>query len=210
MINKNNMYPQNGVFLDENGEKNCIVTILKNIAAGSGSGAVIELQKGETHIEWKYSNEEDWKQLISLEELKGERGEQGPQGPTGEQGPAGAEGKGWLFGTNAPDAGLGRNGDLYYKHDTCDVYRKNDGQWQLSQNIKGEDGATPPDASTETKGIVKMASAVGNISTGNVDAEISGTQSDETLNSMRTLLNETKNKLNEVITKLKQAGIIQS
>ena len=67
----------------------------------------------------------------------GARGETGPQGATG---PAGEEGKGWLFGTSVPAGSLGRNGDLYYKHDTCDVYRKNGGEWQLSQNIRGQQG----------------------------------------------------------------------
>lgn len=73
---------------------------------------------------------------------KGDQGETGAIGETGLQGPAGEEGKGWLFGTSVPASSLGRNGDLYYKHDTCDVYRKNGGEWQLSQNIRGQQGET--------------------------------------------------------------------
>ena len=89
---------------------------------------------------------------------KGEQGEQGPtgergeQGPKGDQGEAGAEGKGWLFGTNVPDGSLGRDGDLYYKHDTCDVYRKNSGNWQISQNIKGSQGEAGADGAQGAKG----------------------------------------------------------
>ena len=81
------------------------------------------------------TNDNEWKTLVDMNELKGNPGEAGA---------AGAEGKGWLFGTNVPDGSLGRNGDLYYKHDTCDVYRKNDGNWQLSQNIKGVAGEQGP------------------------------------------------------------------
>jgi len=47
----------------------------------------IELQKNETHIQWKYDDEEEWTDLVSLEELRGKQGE------TGEPGPAGAPGK---------------------------------------------------------------------------------------------------------------------
>ena len=102
-MEKNNMHPQNGIFMDENGEKHCIITLLKNMGA-------------EKSI---------------------------------------------------------------------------------------------PDATTEIKGVVKMASSAGTISTANVETEISGTQADDTLNAMRNLANETKNKLNEVINKLKNAGIME-
>ncbi|MFH5958298.1 glucosamine inositolphosphorylceramide transferase family protein [Clostridium perfringens] len=37
-------------------------------------GREIELRKGETHIEWNYVGEDNWKQLVSLEELKGNDG----------------------------------------------------------------------------------------------------------------------------------------
>lgn len=67
----------------------------------------------------------------------------------------------------------------------------------------------PGDATTSQKGIVKKAAAVGTISTANVDTAISGTSADEQLEAMRTLLNETKGKINEIITKLKTAGIME-
>lgn len=38
-------------------------------------GREIELRKGETHIEWNYVGEDNWKHLVSLEDLKGQDGE---------------------------------------------------------------------------------------------------------------------------------------
>lgn len=77
-------------------------------AGGSGGAGVdgreIELQKGSTHIQWRYVGESSWRNLIAIEDLKGEQGiqgvqgqqglkgeqgEVGPQGPKGEQGPPG-------------------------------------------------------------------------------------------------------------------------
>ena len=50
-------------------------------SSGSGTtgqdGREIELRKGETHIEWSYVGEDNWKQLVSLEELKGPKGQDG-------------------------------------------------------------------------------------------------------------------------------------
>ena len=45
----------------------------KNKSEGT-TAKQIELQKGETHIEWKYTDELKWKQLVSIEELKGADG----------------------------------------------------------------------------------------------------------------------------------------
>ena len=129
-------------------------------------------------------------------------------------GPAGAKGdtgNGWLFGQNAPNS-EGRDGDLYYKYNSFDVYKKTGGSWQSIGNLKGpqgEAGVTPGDATISQKGIVKMAAAVGTISTANVGTAISGTSADEQLEAMRTLLNESKGKINEIITKLKTAGIME-
>lgn len=42
-----------------------------------GSSREIEIQKGETHIQWRYVGESSWRNLVSLEELKGTQGEDG-------------------------------------------------------------------------------------------------------------------------------------
>lgn len=44
--------------------------------AGS-SGREIELQKGATHIQWRYNDELAWRNLIPIDELKGEPGQSG-------------------------------------------------------------------------------------------------------------------------------------
>ena len=91
----NGMNPQNGLFLDENGEVHSLITLLKNIGNGGSGSKMIELQKSDTHIQWKYADEEVWQDLIAIQELKGDKGdtgEQGPKGDTGEQGPQGIQG----------------------------------------------------------------------------------------------------------------------
>ena len=58
-------------------------------------GKEIELQKGSSHIEWRYKGTDLWNQLIALTELKGDPGQAGavgPQGPRGENGAPGAKG----------------------------------------------------------------------------------------------------------------------
>ena len=64
------------------------------IAAGSGTGGAdareIELQKGETAIQWRYAGDAEWTDLVMLMEITGAAG---PEGPQGETGPAGADGK---------------------------------------------------------------------------------------------------------------------
>lgn len=44
------------------------------------NGREIQLQKGATHIQWKYDNEGLWKDLIAIDELKGEPGQGGSGG----------------------------------------------------------------------------------------------------------------------------------
>ena len=68
------------------------------ITGGSGAGSdarEIELQKSDTAIQWRYTGDSEWNELISLAEITGAQGEQGipgPQGPTGPQGEQGVPG----------------------------------------------------------------------------------------------------------------------
>ena len=71
---------------------------------------------------------------------QGEKGEQGDQGPQGEKGEQGEAGNGWLYGSGAPTASQGKNGDLYLDYATWNVYTKDNGTWTLRGNIKGEKG----------------------------------------------------------------------
>lgn len=65
------------------------------ITGGSGSGEdarEIELQKGETAIQWRYVGDPEWKNLISLEEITGPAGPAGADGQPGQDGAPGADG----------------------------------------------------------------------------------------------------------------------
>lgn len=104
MLN-NGMHPINGLILDENGQVHSLVTLLQNIGSG-GTGKMIELQKGETHIQWKYSDEETWNDLISIQEITGKQGPQGPKGDPGAKGETGAQGPKGDTGAQGP-AGFG-------------------------------------------------------------------------------------------------------
>ena len=89
----NGMNPQNGLFLDENGEVHSLITLLKNIGNGGSGSKMIELQKGDTHIQWKYADEEVWQDLIAIQELKGDKGDKGEQGEQGLKGDKGDKGE---------------------------------------------------------------------------------------------------------------------
>lgn len=58
------------------------------IKAGEGTGSdarEIELQKSDTAIQWRYVGDEEWTDLVLLEELKGEKGDPGEGGKTAYQ-----------------------------------------------------------------------------------------------------------------------------
>lgn len=72
---------------------------------------------------------------------QGIQGEQGEQGETGATGATGAAGATWHSGSGAPGAGLGVNGDHYFRTDTGQVYLKSAGSWSAIANITGPTGA---------------------------------------------------------------------
>lgn len=141
----NGMHPQSGLIVDENGQIHSLVKLLKDIGSGGG-GSMIELQKGETHIQWKYSNEQEWKDLVALQDLKGatgakgakgdkgEQGEVGPQGPAGPQGEQGEQGLQGPQGETGPQGPAGKNGI------------------QGPQGIKGDKGDVGPQGPAGTPG----------------------------------------------------------
>ena len=60
------------------------------------------------------------------------------KGPQGEQGVPGKDGTSVLNGNGIPSTELGKNGDSYIDLDTWDYYVKENEQWVLKGNIKGE------------------------------------------------------------------------
>lgn len=76
-------------------------------------GKEIELQKGSSHIEWRYKGTDLWNQLIALTELKGDPGQAGavgPQGPRGENGAPGAKGDTGETGPRGEQGAAGQKG----------------------------------------------------------------------------------------------------
>ena len=65
---------------------------LDNVGSGA-DGREVELQTNSTHIQWRYSGESEWRNLIELERLEGPSGPTGPRGATGATGPQGPIGE---------------------------------------------------------------------------------------------------------------------
>lgn len=83
------------------------------IRGGSGSGAdarEIELRKSATAIQWRYTGDEAWNDLVALTEITGARGEQGIPGPKGDPGATGAQGEQGIQGPAGPAGPQGEPG----------------------------------------------------------------------------------------------------
>jgi hypothetical protein len=57
-------------------------------------GREIQLHVSDTFVQWRYVGENEWRNLISLDELRGEKGERGPKGDKGDKGEPGRGEKG--------------------------------------------------------------------------------------------------------------------
>lgn len=69
--------------------------------------ALPEVRNNGTAIQWKYSDETDWRDLVLLTELRGAAGENGKDGVNGENG---TDGKDGLNGTNGQNGANGKDG----------------------------------------------------------------------------------------------------
>ena len=76
-------------------------------AAKTNDTALPEVRNNGTAIQWKYSNETDWHDLVALSELQGAAGENGKDGANGENG---VDGKNGMNGLNGSDGKDGING----------------------------------------------------------------------------------------------------
>ena len=70
-------------------------------AAKTNAAALPEVRNNGTAIQWKYSDETDWRDLVALTELRGAAGEAGKDGADGENG---TDGKNGINGTNGQTA----------------------------------------------------------------------------------------------------------
>lgn len=78
---------------------------LDNVGSGA-DGREVELQTNSTHIQWRYSGESEWRNLIELKRLEGPSGPTGPRGETGATGPQGPIGE---IGPTGPRGETGQN-----------------------------------------------------------------------------------------------------
>ena len=79
-------------------------------AAKTDAAALPEVRNNGTAIQWKYSDETDWHDLVALTELRGAAGENGKDGTDGKDGSNGADGKNGINGTNGKDGINGVDG----------------------------------------------------------------------------------------------------
>ena len=77
--------------------------------AANRSAALPEVRNNGTAIQWKYSDETDWRDLVALAELRGAAGENGKNGTDGKDGSNGADGKNGINGTNGTDGINGKS-----------------------------------------------------------------------------------------------------
>ncbi len=90
-----------------------LALIVFGLAACNGEALEreIEFQTSDTHIQWRYVGEDDWEDIIALDDLEGPQGEQGPQGDDGDQGPQGDPGE---QGPQGPEGVPGEDGRSAY------------------------------------------------------------------------------------------------
>ena len=85
----------------------CSVLAIGWSKAAKTDTALPEVRNNGTAIQWKYSNETDWRDLVALTELTGAAGENGKDGVNGENG---TDGKDGLNGTNGQNGANGKDG----------------------------------------------------------------------------------------------------
>lgn len=128
-------------------------------------GKEVELQKGSSHIEWRYKGTEPWTQLIALTELKGAKGDPGqagavgPQGPRGENGAPGAKGDTGETGPRGEQGVAGQKGadgkqvELRKGSSHIEWQYAGANDWQqlvALTELKGPQGATGPAADLQS------------------------------------------------------------
>ena len=138
----------------------CIVLAIGWSKAAKGDAALPEVRNNGTAIQWKYSDEADWHDLVALSELRGAAGEAGKDGAGGENG---TDGKNGINGTNGKDGINGVDGKDGVNGKSIEVqraathiqWRYEGGEWQNlvaiaditgpagQKGADGTDGKTP-------------------------------------------------------------------
>lgn len=120
------------------------------IVASSGPGSdarEIELRKSSTALQWRYTGDSEWNDLISLAEITGPQGEQGVQGPKGDTGPQGEKGDTGPQGEKGDTGAQGEKGDPGAKGE------------QGPAGQKGDPGEGIPTGGTSGQVLIKKSDA---------------------------------------------------
>lgn len=122
------------------------------IVGGSGGSDAreIELQKSGTAIQWRYTGDSEWTDLVTLAEITGPAGSPGPQGPTGPQGEQGVQGP---KGDTGPQ---GEKGETGAKGEKGDPGAKGE---QGVAGQKGDPGEGIPAGGTSGQVLTKKSDA---------------------------------------------------
>ena len=88
----------------------CIVLAAGWSKAAKTDTALPEVRNNGTAIQWKYSDETDWRDLVALSELRGAAGENGKDGANGKDGKDGANGENGTDGKNGINGTNGKDG----------------------------------------------------------------------------------------------------
>ncbi len=102
-------------------------------AGGPGGGSGVdgkspELRVNGGYIQWKYTTDSTWINLIALDDLKGP---QGPQGQPGTGGSGGSVAGVTYYGVEVPASSYGFDGDFFIELDTNILYVKRNGEWKV-------------------------------------------------------------------------------
>lgn len=95
----------------------CSVLAIGWSKAAKTGDALPEVRNNGTAIQWKYSDEADWHDLVALTELRGAAGENGTDGKNGKDGSDGkdgsngVDGKDGINGVDGKDGADGKNGN---------------------------------------------------------------------------------------------------
>ena len=99
---------KNSVLRLLSGETELSRVIIRDGSGGGTDAREIELRKSATAIQWRYTGDETWNDLVTLAEITGAQGEQGIPGPKGEPGATGAQG---IQGIQGPAGPAGPQGE---------------------------------------------------------------------------------------------------
>lgn len=104
---------------------------------------------GQLRIYYNDGTSSQWVDAFNSQGLQGAEGPQGPQGPQGNtgaqgvQGPAGVDGKTIRYGSTAPSAGTGNDGDFYINTSNNYIYGpKAAGAWPAGISLVGGGAST--------------------------------------------------------------------